>query len=408
LYDPPKDLMKLVAAAAGVPTPPHVLASAPADVEQALEELRFPLFVKPNAAGDSVGIDADALVRTPEQLRGVAGRILTDYDQALIEEYIDGREFTVLVAAATTDTPHEPIAYLPLEFVFPPGECFKSYELKVKRYLPECNRPCLDPALAAALRTLARDVFRAFGGVGYARLDFRQHQDGRLHFLEINFTCSVFYAEGSYGSADYILQYDGIGQAGFLQHIVAEGLARHRRQQKKYRVARSPVAGDGIVAAVDLQPGELIFEGEGQAHRIVTNAHVDATWDERSRQDFRRYAFPLSPAVSILWPEDPAAWAPQNHACDPNTEYRGLNVYARRHIRRDEELTLDYSTFCGEAMEEFACHCGRHCRGWIRGSAACTRRYDRNDFLNVEPDSKNVETLVAGSGSYCSQACGVS
>jgi SET domain len=118
----------------------------------------------------------------------------------------------------------------------------------------------------------------------------------------------------------------------------------------------------------------------------VTRTHVDATWDDSSRQIFRQYAFPLSQDVSILWPEEPAAWAPQNHACDANTEYRGLNVYARRRIRRGEELTLDYSTFCGEEMEPFACHCGLNCRGWIRGSAASTQRYRLDEVLIAARD----------------------
>ena len=38
------------------------------------------------------------------------------------------------------------------------------------------------------------------------------NKDGELFFLEINFTCSVFYTNGYEGSADYILNYDGIGQ----------------------------------------------------------------------------------------------------------------------------------------------------------------------------------------------------
>jgi D-alanine-D-alanine ligase len=55
--------------------------------------------------------------------------------------------------------------------------------------------------------------------MGYARFDFRVNDKGDIYFLELNFTCSVFYADGYEGSADFILKYDGIGQAGFLKHI---------------------------------------------------------------------------------------------------------------------------------------------------------------------------------------------
>jgi D-alanine-D-alanine ligase len=71
-----------------------------------------------------------------------------------------------------------------------------------------------------------------------------------------------------------------------------------------------------------------------------------------------------------------------NHSCDPNMEYVGLNLYARRAIARGEELTLDYGTFCGEDMEPFPCRCGSAvCRGLIRGSAAAARRYGQRPPL---------------------------
>jgi D-alanine-D-alanine ligase len=381
LYDPPKDVMKRVAASVGVDTPRFVLAENDADVDRAAASLPFPLFVKPAGAGDSLGIDADALVSSREQLRQTARRVLAQFDRALIEEFIPGREFTVLVAAAV-DGKAEPVAYTPLEFVFPEGERFKSYALKVQQHRPEANRPCTEPVLARRLRALAREVFCGFGGVGYGRIDTRLGPDGRLYFLEINFACSVFYPAGYEGSADYILHHDGAGQAGFLRHIIAEGLARHARRQKKYYVAPADVGGYGCRAAVDLAAGAMIYEGEGRPHRIISRREVEANWDGPSREVFRRYAFPLSDDVYVLWADDPAEWAPMNHSCDPNMEYVGLNLYARRAIARGEELTFDYATFCGEDMEPFRCHCGSAgCRRLIRGSTAAARRYGQRPPL---------------------------
>ena len=70
----------------------------------------------------------------------------------------------------------------------------------------------------------------------------------------------------------------------------------------------------------------------------------------------------------ILWDEDPSEWAPQNHSCDPNTGIDGLNVIALRNIKKNEELTLDYSQFLDENMEPFQCQCGSaNCRGLITG-----------------------------------------
>jgi len=70
----------------------------------------------------------------------------------------------------------------------------------------------------------ATKIFTAFNGVGYARLDFRMNDAGKLFFLEINFTCSVFYKDGYEGSADYILKYDSVGQSGFLNILLKKAL----------------------------------------------------------------------------------------------------------------------------------------------------------------------------------------
>src|SRR5207248_193592 len=76
---PPKDRMKLVATSAGVDTPRFVLAGDDADVARAARSLKFPLFVKPRAAGDSLGIEADSLARTPAQLRAAARRVIASF-----------------------------------------------------------------------------------------------------------------------------------------------------------------------------------------------------------------------------------------------------------------------------------------------------------------------------------------
>ncbi len=83
---------------------------------------------------------------------------------------------------------------------------------------------------------------------------------------------------------------------------------------------------------------------------------------------FRRYAYPVSEELFILWDDDPSEWAPQNHSCDPNTAFDGLNVFAIKNISGGEELTLDYAQFLDENMESFDCKCGAlQCRGEISG-----------------------------------------
>jgi D-alanine-D-alanine ligase len=366
LYDPPKELMKYLAYCEGVKTPGYVLINERADVDDAVNHLTFPLFVKPATAGDSLGVDDRSLVQNKIELQQKCISILEEYGPLLVEEYVDGREFTVLVAANADE--HSCTVFRPVEYLFPQGRSFKTYALKTSELHPDCNVPCTDDVLDKQLRAATERIFKGFNGVGYARLDFRVNEKKEIYFLEINFTCSVFYKDGYEGSADFIIKFDGIGQAGFLRHMIAEGIARHRRKLKPYIMKGNSIAGYGIYARRDIKQGEIIFKGEGRAQRIITKRFVEKNWNEEEKLHFRRYAYPVSEEVFILWDDDPSEWAPQNHCCNPNTAFDGLNVLALSDISKGQELTLDYADFLDDEMEPFDCQCGaNNCRGKISG-----------------------------------------
>lgn len=367
LYDPPKDLMKYVAYTAGVKTPAFALIESLDDLEKECGHLQYPLFVKPDKAGDSLGVDDNSLVSNKAALLKKSASIIEEYGPLLVEEYIDGREFTVMVVADSKNE-NSCTAFKPIEYIFPKGFHFKTYALKTSELHPEANIPCSDPDLEKQLKDAAVQIFQGFGGVGYARLDFRVNDKGELFFLEINFTCSVFYKDGYEGSADYILKCDGIGQAGFLKKIIDEGIARHQRKQKKYIMKGNAIAGYGIYATQNIAAKDLIFRGEGMEQRIITRNYVERYWNVKEKETFRKYAYPLSKEVFLLWDNNPSGWAPQNHSCDPNTTYEGLNVVALRDIAKGEELTLNYATFLDEHMEPFNCQCGSaNCCGLVTG-----------------------------------------
>jgi len=367
LYDPPKPLMKYVAYCAGVKTPASVEITSVYQLDEVVEKLKFPMFVKPAKAGDSLGIDERSLVRSAEELETKLRAVMEEYEEILVEEYIDGREFTVLVAASSDGSGCK--SYKPIEYIFPEGRSFKTYALKTSELHPDCNVPVHDYKIEQKLKSSSEQVFTAFGGVGYARMDFRMDASGEIYFLEINFTCSAFYENGYEGSADYILNNDPAGKAGFLRQIISEGIARHQAKQKKYTLKGSSVSGYGIFANQRIRKNDVIFSGEGLSQRIISKRFVEENWSERQKLDFRHYAYPISSEVYILWDTDPVNWAPQNHSCTPNTAYDGLNVVAIRDVQEGEELTLDYALFIDESMEPFACQCGSvNCREIVFGN----------------------------------------
>lgn len=376
LYDPSKPLMKYLAYTVGVPTPAHVevppLGSPDTSWEQALAACDVsperPRFVKPAHAGDSLGVDADSVVTSMPALRARVDALRAEYGGVLVEEYIAGRECTVLVLGGIAGAP--PVALTPVEYVFPEGTTFKTYALKTSTLHPRANVPVRDEALATRLRAAAVKIFEGFGGVGYGRCDFRVAPDGKLYFLEINFTCSVGYPPGSEGSADWILEHDGLARAGFFAHIIAEGRARHAAAQRAWERRGNSVSGYGIFARRALRTGAVVFPGEEQSMRLVTRRHVLTHWSAGEQDTFRRYAWPLSDEVFAIWSLRPDDWAPQNHSCAANTRYDGLDVVATRDIAAGEELTLDYGELVSESAEPFLCRCGApECRGLVAGRA---------------------------------------
>ena len=171
------------------------LPTAPARLVFAADEpvdLKFPVIVKPNAEDASLGITPESVVRDEESYRRQVLRILENYRQpALVEPYIDGREFNVSVMedGKATALPVSEIDFSAM----PAGEpriC--SYEAKwfedhplYQKTPPLCPAP-IDDDLRQKLQGLAADAFRAMECRDYARVDFRMDNRGRIFILEVN------------------------------------------------------------------------------------------------------------------------------------------------------------------------------------------------------------------------------
>jgi D-alanine-D-alanine ligase-like ATP-grasp enzyme len=366
-YEPSREAMKMAAHAAGVPFPAYVMARDESGADRALAELRFPMIVKHPVGYSSVGLTPDSRVTDAGALRRQTRKTIEAFGGALIEEFIEGREYSVLVTEPRPGDEHA-WALEPVEFTFPPGELFKHFELKWDRYEEIGTRGVDDRALAGLLQRSSALVFAALGGSGYARTDFRVDDSGVPYFLEINPNCAIFEPEGSYGSADFILERDPAGHRGFLEHILACALRRRDCSRRSWETRYRKGLGFGLYANRDLRAGETVEVYEERPQVLVSRGHVERHWNGSRRDWFPRYCWPLSQNVHGRWSDDPAGWRPINHSCDPNTWLEGLDIVARRDIAQGEELTIDYATFCGPAMAPFACQCGSpDCRGLVTG-----------------------------------------
>lgn len=208
---------------AGISSPEHVFVSDVAMAERAAERLRFPLFVKPPSGYASVGIEKDSRVNTPRELSERVARTSARFGGALIEEFIEGREFTLLVSEPPPGA-QRPRVHTPVEVHFPPNESFKHFDLKWMDYQGLGTRIVTDEDLVARLRTLGERTFQATNARGYCRCDVRMNGAGELFMLDCNANPGVFYPPDAFGTADLILSLEPEGHRTFLAHILDSAL----------------------------------------------------------------------------------------------------------------------------------------------------------------------------------------
>lgn len=237
-FDPTRDEMKNAAKRVSVPTPNWVFINRVQDAEKVAKRLRFPMLVKPPHGYASVGIRRDSRVDNLEQLKTQMEIEINSFGRALIEEFIEGREFTCLIAE-NPDNPKEPITFKPVEFIFPKGESFKHYNMKWIEYEKMSVAAVTEPRIEKTLREQTMRIFKELGGNGYARCDFRMDANGIIYMLEINPNCGIFYPPTEPGSADFSLLNDPVfNHNKFMKLIIRSGQKRQERMNAEKLLKR--------------------------------------------------------------------------------------------------------------------------------------------------------------------------
>ncbi len=173
-----------------IPTPRWMTIEKIEDMEKKPVDF-FPAIAKPLSEGSSKGICARNLVSDADGLKKIIVELLEKYHQpVLVEEYLDGREFTVAVLGA-------PPRVLPIiEVTFndlPAGmPKFDHYEAKWFYDSPDKKAdPLVCPAvLSAELKSqidkTCLDAFDALEMADWARFDLRLDKNGIPNILEVN------------------------------------------------------------------------------------------------------------------------------------------------------------------------------------------------------------------------------
>jgi D-alanine-D-alanine ligase len=188
-----KGLAKKLLAFDGILYPDFAVFSEDNDLETG-GKLRMPLFVKPLRNDASIGISADSLVKsTRDMLERIVEIHRTLQDSALVEEYIEGREFYVGILGN-----RDPVAFPPIEMDFsglPEGaphvlDARAKWEKDSAEY--QGTRPVfseLTDELTAKLQKVSLDAYRALRVRDYGRVDLRLTDTNEIYVIEVNASC---------------------------------------------------------------------------------------------------------------------------------------------------------------------------------------------------------------------------
>jgi D-alanine-D-alanine ligase len=190
-------------------------------------KLGFPLFVKSATEDASVGIAQASIVQDMQQLRERVEFIHDNVQSdALVEEYIDGREFYIGVLG------NERLTTLPIWEIDFGTLAEKRSGIATSRVkwdrayqarhgITTGLAKGLSKAEADKLARLAKRIYRALHMCGFARLDLRMAQDGKVFLLEANANPDLTRGEDLAESAEAA----GIDYDKLISRIVNLGLS---------------------------------------------------------------------------------------------------------------------------------------------------------------------------------------
>jgi D-alanine-D-alanine ligase len=187
-----KGITKKILAYAGIPYPPYAVIPVDAD-SASTGELRFPMFVKPLRMDASIGITTKSLVRTQKGLLDRIHAIHKLKDSALVEEFIEGREFFV---ALLGNKEPQVLPVLEVDYSGMPAGAPNILDTKAKwdKESPEYKGSKvvvaqIDKALESRIQKVALDAYRALRVRDYGRVDLRMDAGGALYVIEVNASC---------------------------------------------------------------------------------------------------------------------------------------------------------------------------------------------------------------------------
>ena len=220
-----KSLTKHLCRKYGIDSAREVLVEGPDQLPQ-VDDLRFPLVVKPNAEGGSNGITKRSLVDSHDGAKQLATELLEHFHQPiLVEEYIEGKE----VCASIAGTP-EHIDVLEADLLILNGKDYQSHDIyscepkKGEQGKVEMVRGT--HLLTEQMKERFARLFKALGKVDVMRVDGRIGPDG-FKLIELSPDCYM----GADGSTALCFEWAGYSYPQMLDLLLQNALAEFEKRR---------------------------------------------------------------------------------------------------------------------------------------------------------------------------------
>jgi len=197
---------------------------------QLREDMSFPLVVKPVGEGSSIGMTQRSKVDDVQSLNELVKKIIDDFHQpALVEEFIDGKEYTVGIVGRAV----MPVMKIDLSKM-PYSPCLRDQEVKDAEpdYTWTKSHLKVDPALSLApfddlyqeLAKMAVATHEALRCKDYNRLDLRE-KDRKPYLLELNPLPGMHPTDGDLPT---VAKAAGIDHSSLVNMVLLESILRYR------------------------------------------------------------------------------------------------------------------------------------------------------------------------------------
>jgi D-alanine-D-alanine ligase len=185
--------------------------------DECIGRLTFPLVLKPNSAGSSVGL---FVLKKPCDVKPLIREGLK-YDSVLLaEEYIPGQEITVPVIGGKA---------CPLIEIIPDGGVY-TFETKYTSGKSRYKVPApLSEEVTESLQAQALRIWDILGLESYARIDFRLKDGKETYFLEAN-TLPGMTATSLLPKSAKVM---GMDFPHLTDWIIRDALERHEKKEKR-------------------------------------------------------------------------------------------------------------------------------------------------------------------------------